>query len=131
MLAITATAIVVAVGGFLLDWALLGDQRDLLYSDGLAALIAALWAFVALSLYNKRQKLALAHLRTIAEVNHHVRNALTSVLYSVELTRNEPLIEMTRSAVERIDWTLREVLPRDYSERLQRSISASEERKVS
>jgi hypothetical protein len=131
VLAITATAIVVAVGGFLLDWALLGDQRDLLYSDGLAALIAALWAFVALSLYNKRQKLALAHLRTIAEVNHHVRNALTSVLYSVELTRNEPLIEMTRSAVERIDWTLREVLPRDQSERLQRSIPATEERKVS
>jgi hypothetical protein len=56
---------------------------------------------------------------------------LTSVLYSVELTRNEPLIEMTRSAVERIDWTLREVLPGDQPARLQRNAVATEQRKVS
>jgi hypothetical protein len=131
VLAVTATAVVVAGGGFLLDWAFFGNQRDLLYSDALAALVAAIWASIALSLYNKRQKLALAHLQTIADVNHHVRNALTSVLYSVELTRNEALIEMTRSAVERIDWTLREVLPGDQPARLQRNAVATEQRKAS
>jgi hypothetical protein len=120
VLAVIATGLVVGLGGFLLDWAILGDRRDLLYSDALAATVAALLAFLALTYHNKRQELLLAHLQTIAEVNHHVRNALTTVLYSVELTGDKSLIEMTRSAVERIDWTLREVLPgarRDDSEK--------------
>ena len=131
VLAVIATGLVVAVGGFLLDWALLGDRRDLLYSDALAATVAALWAFIALTHYNKRQELLLAHLQTIAEVNHHVRNALTTVLYSVELTQNEPLIEMTRTAVDRIDWTLREVLPGDNVEALQQRTSPTEQRRAS
>ena len=130
VLAVIVTAVVVAAGGFLLDWALLGDRRDLLYSDALAATVAGLLALIALTHYNKRQKLLLAHLQTIVEVNHHVRNALTTVLYSVELTRNEPLIEMTRSAVERIDWTLREVLPGNNTKSLKDS-QVSPQRKAS
>ena len=131
VLAVISTGLVVAVGGFLLDWALLGDRRDLLYSDALAAAVAALWAFIALTHYNKRQELALAHLQTVAEVNHHVRNALTTVLYSVELTQNKPLIEMTRSAVDRIDWTLREVLPGENVETFQKKSNSAEQRKAS
>ncbi|HVH88635.1 MAG TPA: hypothetical protein VM912_18090 [Terriglobales bacterium] len=120
--AVVATAVLVGAGGFLLDWALLGSQRDLLYSDALAAAIAALLAFIALSHYNKRQQLALAQLQIIADVNHHVRNALTTVLYSVELTRDEPLIDMTRSAIARVDWALREVLPGENADGLKESL---------
>ncbi len=45
-----------------------------------------------------------------ADVNHHVRNALTTVLYSVHVKRDPELIQVTQEAVNRIDWTLREVL---------------------
>ena len=81
--------------------------------------------------YNKRQRLASAHLKIIAEVNHHVRNALTTVLYSVELTRNESLIQVTQSAMERIDWTLREVLPGTNVEELQKEDNSYKQRQVS
>jgi hypothetical protein len=49
-------------------------------------------------------------LQATAEVNHHVRNALTAVLYSVHARRDQALMEVTQQAVGRIDWVLREVL---------------------
>jgi hypothetical protein len=53
----------------------------------------------------------------VAEVNHHVRNALTSVLYSVHLNRDPELMKITQDAVARVDWVLREVL-RDGNDRV-------------
>lgn len=79
----------VGVGGFLLDWLLLGDRRDFLYSDALAGSVAGLLTLIALTYYNKSQRSMIARLRVISEVNHHVRNALSAVLYSVELSENE------------------------------------------
>ena len=49
-------------------------------------------------------------LRVAADVNHHVRNALTTVLYSVHAKRDPDLIQVTQDAVDRIHWTLREIL---------------------
>jgi signal transduction histidine kinase len=93
--------------------------------------VAALWAWVALRYYNKQQEIALAQLRMIAEVNHHVRNALTAMLYSVELTQDKALIEMTRSSIDRIDWTLREILPGKKPEEDDTPDNATRSRKAS
>ena len=113
ILIMIATCLAVAGGGFLLDWALLGNRREFLYSDALAGAVAGLLALLALKYHNRAQHAIIARLRIISEVNHHVRNAIAGVLYSVELSKNEELIQITSSAVERIDWTLREILPRE------------------
>ncbi|HET9743217.1 MAG TPA: hypothetical protein VFQ00_10740 [Terriglobales bacterium] len=108
--AMALAALVVAGGGLLLDWATLGTRRDLLYSDVFEGALAALLALVAVYYYNKRQQLVIRRLRVISDVNHHVRNALTGVLYSVELSKDKELVQVTSAAVERIDWALRELL---------------------
>ena len=40
-------------------------------------------------------------LRVAADVNHHVRNALTTVLYSVHVEHDPELIRFTQDAVDR------------------------------
>lgn len=49
-------------------------------------------------------------LQTIAAMNHHVRNALQVVMYSASVPDEEQLNRI-RSAVQRIEWALQEVLP--------------------
>jgi uncharacterized membrane protein YccC len=48
----------------------------------------------------------------IAEMNHHIRNALQVIVTRANLSLNSHL-ELTQitAAVERIDWSLREILP--------------------
>jgi hypothetical protein len=51
-------------------------------------------------------------LSTIADMNHHVRNALAVVAYYGTEGVNPTCAQLVSEAVERIDWALREVLPR-------------------
>ena len=52
-----------------------------------------------------------------AEVNHHIRNALTGVVFTAAV-RNDPALEaVIMDATARIDWVLNTVLP-DGSEDL-------------
>jgi len=50
-------------------------------------------------------------LRTISEMNHHIRNSLQVITYATATQSNSESMEMIRSSVERIEWALREVLP--------------------
>jgi two-component sensor histidine kinase len=52
----------------------------------------------------------LERLRMIAEMNHHVRNALQVISYSSQTQPNEDLARMVRESSQRIEWALREVL---------------------
>jgi hypothetical protein len=52
-------------------------------------------------------------MQVIADVNHHIRNALTPVSLSVDATDNQQLGRVISEAVEHIDWALREILPRE------------------
>lgn len=97
-------------GGVLLDVSLGIENRPILYSDGFTAIIAALLAFVVGRYYERLRQSDAERLRVAADVNHHVRNALTTVLYSVHVKGDAELIQVTQDAVNRIDWTLREVL---------------------
>jgi hypothetical protein len=47
-------------------------------------------------------------LRTIQLMNHHVRNALQVIAYSLNSTEQPSVVQ---DAVRRIEWALREVLP--------------------
>jgi PAS domain S-box-containing protein len=50
-------------------------------------------------------------LDVIAEMNHHIRNALEEINLSAHLTRNQEVISNISLASERIEWALREILP--------------------
>lgn len=106
--------VLVGVGAFgtgiLLDLGLGIENRPILYSDVFTGVVAALLAFFVARYYERLRRSDKERLRVAADVNHHVRNALTTVLYSVHVKRDPELIQVTQEAVDRVDWTLREVL---------------------
>ena len=67
-------------------------------------------AFLVFRYERFRQRQLTQQLQTIAAMNHHVRNALQVVVYSASVPDEEQLIRI-RSAVQRIEWALQEVLP--------------------
>jgi hypothetical protein len=96
--------------GILLDVALGIENRPILYSDVFAGTMAAVLSFLVGWYYERLRRSDAERLRVAADVNHHVRNALTTVLYSVHVKGDAELIQVTQGAVKRIDWILREVL---------------------
>jgi hypothetical protein len=46
-----------------------------------------------------------------AEVNHHIRNALTAIVYSTSVRHDQALRKTLKEATDRIDWVLNEILP--------------------
>lgn len=83
----------------------------LLTSNALTGIVAG---FLFYSLANNerlRRKLVQERLRTIAEMNHHIRNALQVITYAAATQNQTDSVELIRNSVERIEWALREVLP--------------------
>ncbi len=61
--------------------------------------------------YEKRRNRYLRErFQTIADMNHHVRNALQVISYSSQMQPDENLARMVRESSQRIEWALREVL---------------------
>jgi hypothetical protein len=76
--------------------------------DLLTGILAGLLVFA----YERHQhKLVLAKMRVIAEMNHHVRNALQPILYSPFLLEQAEQVRTIQEGIRRIEWALREVLP--------------------
>jgi len=63
-----------------------------------------------------RHKAMLRQMRVIAEMNHHIRNALQPILYSAYLKEQAKQIQMIEQGTERIQWALREILPGEFQE---------------
>jgi hypothetical protein len=82
-------------------------------SDAITAiLIGAMVAQLAV-MYRQRHQQAQARVQRIAEMNHHVRNALQVITYWSLAEKEKRQVELIQDAVNRIQWALREVLPRD------------------
>ena len=76
--------------------------------DLLIGILAGLLVFA----YERHQhKLVLERLSVIAEMNHHVRNALQSILYSPFVKEQAEQVSLIQESTRRIEWALREVLP--------------------
>jgi len=83
----------------------------LLTSNGLTGLVAG-YLFYTLALNERmRREQMRERLRTVAEMNHHIRNALQVITYATAVGKDDESVELIRNSVERIEWTLREVLP--------------------
>ena len=83
----------------------------LLISNALTGVVAG---FLFYSLTNNerlRRKVLRERLRTIAEMNHHIRNALQIITYASAAKGQIESVDLIHDSVERIEWALREVLP--------------------
>jgi len=109
----TAAAAIFVVT-LLLHW-LLGEQFRLLARESIADLISALvvgyLAYLTLQAERHRMERAAAELKMIADMNHHIRNALDMLTLSAYSTDDKAAVAVIQKATERITWTLREVLP--------------------
>lgn len=54
----------------------------------------------------------LERLEIVDEMNHHIRNALQVISFSTHGTSTEPELSEINNAVMRIQWAVREILPR-------------------
>lgn len=105
----------VAVGVFLVALGLQWVIYDrLLHEDGIrivgstiAAALAAILTEQLESASRARSLQELRRLEMLAVINHHVRNALQAILYADASAETGAI----QAAVDRIEWTLREVLP--------------------
>jgi hypothetical protein len=109
-----AVGLLVWMVGFSFDRLLARDgvtrTEILLASNGLTAIVAA-FLFYSLTFNERlRREYIRERLRTIADMNHHIRNALQVIAYATAAGKDDS-VEMIRSSVERIEWALREVLP--------------------
>lgn len=67
--------------------------------------------FFVMVLRSERESRVQERLILIAELNHHVRNALTTIVLYAEYPDLKQRLLSTTQAVERIEWVLRELVP--------------------
>jgi hypothetical protein len=72
--------------------------------------VAGLFLELTRNVQNRR-RLVQARLEVIADMNHHIRNALQVLSYASVTHGGEKETEMMRDSIDRIEWALREVLP--------------------
>lgn len=99
-----------------LDWALLrhheGPAITIMASDALAGGVAGVLVYKMLQYGRERRRMVEQRLQTISEMNHHIRNALQVISFSAHASKSKnELAEITES-VDRIQWALREILPK-------------------
>jgi len=71
---------------------------------------------LTLELQHQRQIREQQHkIAVIRQMNHHVRNALQTILY-VTFSADKTSSEQVKEAAKRIEWALREILPAEYSD---------------
>jgi hypothetical protein len=112
-LAALLLAMVIAGCGFGVDFLFHNAQSaSKLYASDLYTCLVAFALCYLLLIYEKRRRLLLARRMEIAaEVNHHIRNALTAVVFSASVQNDANLQAVIEDATARIDWVLTTVLP--------------------
>ena len=102
--------LLIVAGSPLLDRVVHHVDRSVYASDWLAGILAMLLSGVALLRIQMRRRELLTRMQIIEDVNHHVRNALTTITLSAALREDKELNALVKDASARIDWVLTEVL---------------------
>ena len=107
--------LLVWVAGFGFDRLLARDgatRTDILVaSNALTGIVAGFLFYSLTNIERLRRNVMRERLRTIAEMNHHIRNSLQVITYASATRQDAESVELIRTSVERIEWALREVLP--------------------
>jgi hypothetical protein len=111
--------VIVSLIGFVLDRLLLKEGLPrldmLIFSNGLTGLFAGGLVFQMAREEKASRELVAERMKTIAELNHHIRNALQVIKFLGAQNRSgldEMQLQLINDSVNRIEWALREVLPR-------------------
>jgi hypothetical protein len=112
-------AIVVSGLGIILDRILVKEgmpRLDLMILSNVLTGLFAGWLFYQMAKEAKASReLVRARMNTIAELNHHIRNALQVIKFLGGQQRSgmdAMQLQLINDSVNRIEWALREVLPR-------------------
>lgn len=112
-------AVVVSVLGIVLDRVLVKEgmpRLDLMVISNVLTGLFAGWLFYQMAKEAKASReLVRARMKTIAELNHHIRNALQVIKFLGGQQRSgldAMQLQLINDSVNRIEWALREVLPR-------------------
>ena len=81
-----------------------------LVSNVIAGTLAGVFIFMVLRNLRERRLAMLRRLTAIREMNHEIRNALELIQLSAYSTHHQQAIATITDAVDRIQWTLREIL---------------------
>ena len=81
-------------------------------SDGVTSLAIGLLSFQLIRGHQERRAKLRQKIEVIADMNHHVRNALQVISLSTHGKENEEEIAAIRESMGRIQWALRELLPK-------------------
>lgn len=118
---LSLAAVLVGIGAFLSG--LLLDFL-LIYARGVtqlqaAAILDAVFAIIVAGLFyrlaahdRERRVKVMERLETIDLMNHHIRNALQVISFNAHSHTNESELEEVKRAMNRIQWALREILPK-------------------
>lgn len=114
MALIAALALFVISTG--LDYVLLQEHDSgrliIEISDALGGLVAGALIFRLLLYERERRKRLRQKIAVIADMNHHVRNALQVISFHAYTTADKEQLEAVKDSMERIQWALKEVLPK-------------------
>lgn len=80
-------------------------------SDGISSAVIGLLVYQLVRLHQDRREQLRQRVEMIANMNHHVRNAL-QVIALTSHGKNKEEISAIRESVNRIQWALRELLPK-------------------
>ncbi len=90
----------------------LGRRWERLLAEGVSAVVVAGLTAGFMDAANQRQEAALLRMQVISEMNHHIRNALGAISLTTDSIQNHECVRVISDSVDRIEWTLREVLLR-------------------
>ena len=114
-----SVAVLVSAFGFILDRTLVREGMPrldmLLLSNTVTGLFAGIWVFQMAHAEKASRAVVQERMKTIAELNHHIRNALQVIKFFGGQQRPEldgVQLQLINDSVNRIEWALREVLPK-------------------
>jgi hypothetical protein len=110
VLAAVLVGFLIAGVGFGVDH--LVHRASRLYASDLYTFLVACILSYAVMMYEKRRRaMLMRRMMVAAEVNHHIRNALTAVVLKGSVQNDPELQSIIEDAAARIDWVLNTVLP--------------------
>jgi hypothetical protein len=110
LLAALIVGFLIAGCGFGVDH--LVHRASRLYASDLYTFLVACILSYAVMMYEKRRRaMLLRRMMVAAEVNHHIRNALTAVVFKASVQNDPDLQAIIEDATARIHWVLTTVLP--------------------
>ncbi len=101
--------------GFLID-VFVHRANRLMASDIYTFALAFLFSYALLRYEARRRAVLSRRMEIAAEVNHHIRNALTGIVYTAAVRSDPALQAVLEDATARIDWVLTTVMPDGASE---------------